>query len=136
MSTDTNQPDGSTAWEESLRAREEQLRVAFLAADIAALDAMLADDYLVNSPLQRVIGKPQLLELLRLGRIRHSAFEVTIECISRSGDVAVVMGHDSVIDPPDGTRSHRRFTNLWQHAGGSWRSIARHAHVVSTEPAG
>jgi hypothetical protein len=99
------------------------------------LDELWSDDYAVNSPLQQVLQKERLLELLRTGRIRHTAFEVEIEHMSRHGDVVVVMGRDSVVDPPDGTRSRRRFTNIWRLEGGVWRSIARHAHVVSREAA-
>jgi hypothetical protein len=51
------------------------------------------------------------------------------------GDVVVVMGRDRVTDPPDGTISHRRYTNLWRLEGGAWRCFARHANVVSREPA-
>lgn len=119
------------AWEPEIRAREEELRIAFLAANIPALEELLADAYVVNSPLQQVLEKPRLLELLRTGRIHHSAFEVEIEHVSRQGEVVVVMGHDSVVDPPDGARSCRRFTNIWRSEVGVWRSIARHAHVVS-----
>jgi len=125
-----------TPWEHTIRAREEEARTAFLAADVRALDELWSYDYAVNSPLQKVLQKPQVLELLRTGRIRHSAYEVEIEYMSRHGDVAVVMGRDSVVDPPDGTRSKRRFTNIWRLEGGVWRSIARHAHVVAQEAAG
>jgi hypothetical protein len=118
-------------WERDIRAREEALREAFLAANIPALEGLLADGYVVNSPLQAVLDKRQLLELLRTGRIRHTDFQVTIERIERSADVVVVMGRDTVIDPPDGIVSHRRFTNIWTHDGAVWRSVARHAHVVS-----
>jgi len=132
-------PPGSTSetpWEHTIRAREEEARVAFLAADVRALDELWSDNYAVNSPLQQVLQKARLLELLRTGRIRHSAFEVQIEHMSRHGDVVVVMGRDSVVDPPDGTRFTRRFTNIWRLEGDVWRSIARHAHVVSREAAG
>jgi ketosteroid isomerase-like protein len=132
MRADTASPEHSTAWESEIRAREEALRIAFLAANTAALDEIMADGYIVNSPLQRVLEKPQLLELLRAGRIRHSSFEVEIEQMHRHGEVVVVMGRDSVVDPPDGTLTHRRFTNIWRREAGAWRSIARHAHVVSS----
>ena len=132
MTTDLPSSENSIAWEQEIRAREEALRIAFLAADISALEELVADGYVVNSPLQQVLEKPRLLELLRSGRIRHSAFEVEIEHISRQGEVVVVMGRDSVVDPPDGARSRRRFTNIWRREAGVWRSIARHAHVVSS----
>ena len=135
-----NQPStaaaGGPTWESEIRAREEEARRAFLAADVQALDQLWADGYVVNSPLQQVLEKPRLLTLLREGRIRHSAYEYEIEHMSRQGDVVVVMGHDRVVDPPDETRSRRRYTNVWQLEDGRWRSIARHAHVVSREPAG
>lgn len=123
----------ATSWETEIRTREEDLRRAFLAADIPALAEILMDGYIVNSPLQKVIDKPQLLELLRAGRIRHQTFEIEIERIARYGDVVIVMGHDVVTDPPEGKVSNRRFTNVWRQESGSWRSVARHAHVL---PAG
>jgi hypothetical protein len=43
------------------------------------------------------------------------------------------MGSDRVTDPPDGTVSHRRFTNLWRLEGDEWRCFARHANVVRWE---
>jgi hypothetical protein len=46
------------------------------------------------------------------------------------------MGVDQVTDPPDGAVSRRRFTNAWRLDGGVWRTIARHAHVVSREGGG
>jgi ketosteroid isomerase-like protein len=136
MSRSLPDPAGATTWEQEIRAREEAARVAFLTVDLPALDELWTDDYAVNSPLQQVLDKARLLELLRAGRIRHSAYELTIEYIGRHGDVVVVMGRDRVVDPPDGTVSTRRYTNVWQLKDGAWRSIARHAHVVAREAAG
>jgi ketosteroid isomerase-like protein len=125
----------SSSWESDIRAREEQARAVFLAADIGALNELLADGYVVNSPLQRVVTKQQLFELIGTGRIRHSAYRSEIDHIVRHGDTVIVMGHDTVADPPDGVISRRRYTNVWQLDGDAWRSIARHAHVTSREPA-
>ncbi len=126
----------SAAWEQKIRACEEEARTAFLNADLPTLERLWADGFIVNSPLQQVIDKNQVLELLRSGRIRHQSYEFEIEQVSRHGDVVVVMGRDWVSDPPDGAISRRRYTNIWQLTDGLWRSIARHAHVVSREPAG
>jgi ketosteroid isomerase-like protein len=124
----------SDTWEQSVRACEEENCRAFLAADLAALDRLWTDDFHVNSPINVVSDKPRTLALLEAGRIRHTSFSFEIEHISRHGDVAVVMGRDRVTDPPDGTISHRRFTNLWRLEGGRWRCFARHANVASREP--
>jgi hypothetical protein len=120
--------------ERDVRAAEDALRIAFLNADVDTLDRLLADGYVVNSPLQKVLDKAMLLELMRAGRIRHTAFEIDIERVIAQADTVIVMGRDSVTDPPDGVVSLRRFTNVWQMQDGEWRSIARHAHVVSRRP--
>jgi ketosteroid isomerase-like protein len=122
-------------WQEDVRAREEENRIAFLAADIPALDRLWTDDFVVNSPINVVNDKRRTLALLEAGRIRHMSLTFVVEHMSRHGDVVVVMGRDRVADPPDGTVSHRRFTNLWRLEGGTWRCFARHANVFAREPA-
>lgn len=121
-------------WEAEIRALEEQARAAFLAADITTLQRLWADGYVVNSPLNSVHRKEKVLELLQAGRIRHSSYVIEVEHISRHGDTVVVMGRDTVTDPPDGAVTHRRYTNIWQWDGGAWRSTARHANRVSAPP--
>jgi ketosteroid isomerase-like protein len=126
----------SSTWEQDIRAREEQNRVAFLAADVAVLERLWTDDFAVNSPINIINDKQKTLALLQTGRIRHSSLSADIEHMSRHDDVVVVMGSDRVTDPPDGTVTHRRVTNLWRWEGGEWRCFARHANVVRREPVG
>ena len=131
-----NHDSGSElTWEADIRALEEASRKAFLDVDLRTLEALWDDAFVVNSPLQRILTKREVLESLAAGRIRHRAYDVEIERVSRQGDVVVVMGHDAVLEPPAGIRSRRRFTNVWLWNGHQWRAIARHAHVASTEPA-
>ena len=61
----TNAPDiaPSATWEEDVRALEEKGRLAFLAADIATLDAMWSDDLVVNSPLNIINDKARVSPL-------------------------------------------------------------------------
>ena len=125
----------SGTWEQDVRSREEENRVAFLAADLAALDRLWTDDFLINSPINVVNDKQRTLALLEAGRIRHTSLSQKVEHMYRHGDVVVVMGSDQVTDPPDDTVTHRRFTNLWRLEQGEWRCFARHANAVSREPA-
>jgi len=126
----------TTGWEREIRGLEEEARLAFLRADADTLTGLWADDFTVNSPLERVNEKGQVLDLLQAGLIRHTSCECEIEHISRHGDVVVVMGRDRVTDPPEGHVTRRRYTNIWQLQDGHWRTIARHAQVVSREAAG
>jgi ketosteroid isomerase-like protein len=131
--TDPTSPAADSSWESEIRKVEQQACAAFLQADIAVLERLWAEDYAVNSPLQKVFERKQVIENLRLGRIRHLALDFEIESMKRHGDVVIVMGRDRVIDPPDGVVSHRRYTNIWKRDAEGWRSIGRHAQVVSRE---
>ena len=135
MTESTAAASGSTpTWEEEIRRLEEEARLAFLHGDITTLTRLWADDFTVNSPLERINDKSQVLALLEAGRIRHAPYECEIQHISRHGEVVIVMGRDRVTGPPAGP-ARRRYTNVWQLQNGQWRSIARHAQLISPEPA-
>ena len=85
------------AWEQQIRAAEERHRIAFLTNDLGALDAMFSDDFIVNSPQNRVIEKGTLLGMVRGGVLAISSFDQKIESIRRYGDVVTVMGEDRVV---------------------------------------
>jgi ketosteroid isomerase-like protein len=122
------------AWESEIRAAEDQHVRAFLEEDAAAIDAMLADDFVVNSPLNSIVGKPQLVGMVRSGALTISAFSQSIESIRRFGDVVFVMGADEVVwaapSPNAGRTDRRRFTDVWELQAGRWRFIARQATLL------
>lgn len=131
MTWTTSEPlTAKPQWEADIRQLEEEARLAFLNADIPTLADLWTDTFVVNSPLERINDRDQVLALLQAGRIRHDTYECVIEHISRHGDVAVVMGQDHVTGPPSG-EARRRYTNVWQLQDGQWRSIARHAQLIS-----
>lgn len=127
-------PDTAGSWEQEVRAAEQKHRAAFLAGDVAVLQAMFSDDFVVNSPLNVVVDKARLLDMVRKGVLSISSFEQNIEQVRRYGDVVVVMGGDSVVyaapSPNAGRTDRRRFTDLWRQEGGRWRFVARQASIV------
>lgn len=135
MSVNDTTSDVTTDWQREIRAREKDACKALVSADATLLDELMSDDFMVNSPLNLLNSKPRFLELVRAGRIRHLTYESEIEHMSRHGDVVVVMGRDTVTDPPEGKLSRRRFTNVWRREDGRWRFIARHAHIVPPDAA-
>jgi ketosteroid isomerase-like protein len=122
------------SWEGDIRAAEEKHVRAFLAADVPALEAMFSDDFLVNSPLNNVVGKPQLMGMVRSGALTLSEFTQKIEQIRRFGDVVFVMGEDRAVwappSPNAGKTDRRRFTDVWRLENGRWRFIARQATLL------
>jgi ketosteroid isomerase-like protein len=124
-------PDPRDAdWRGEIEQLEEEGRRAFLAQDVATLERLMSADFIVNSPLNRIHTRDQVLDLLSRGVIRHLSYDVHIELLQRHGDVVFVMGRDVVTNPPDAVPLHRRFTNVWEPAGGSWRMIGRHAQPI------
>ena len=123
--------DNDTIWLQEITAREEEHRHAFVARDLERLTALWSDAFLVNSPMNRVHNKRQVLDLLRAGTIAHSSFDAQIDAIERRGDLVIVMGSERIINAPDSPVVNRRFTNVWRPEDGSWRLIMRHANIAA-----
>lgn len=111
-------------------ALEQAGREAFLARDLRTLENLWSDALQVNSPINRVHSKQQVLALLGAGVIAHTALDATVELVMRHPDTVVVMGSERVVDDPAGPAVHRRFTNVWRREGDAWRLFVRHANIV------
>ena len=110
---------------------EAEQRRAFVARDLERLSALWSDGLLVNSPMNRVNDKRQVLDLLRAGIIAHVSFDALVDRIERREDLVVVMGGERIVNAPGEPALHRRFTNIWRREDGSWRMILRHANIVA-----
>jgi hypothetical protein len=86
------------------------------------------EDYLVTNPYAQVLGKRQLLDAIRSGRIRHASYDRQIEQLRVHGNTAIVMGHETVVDT--GPVIRRRYTEVWIRAGERWQAVARHANEI------
>ena len=117
-------------WQQEVQALEEEGRRAFLSRDTERLDALWSDNLVVNSPINRIHDKQQVLSLLRAGVIAHATLQSHVETIQRCGDLVVIMGSETLTNAPDGPTIYRRFTNMWRAEEGSWRMIACHANVI------
>lgn len=125
--------DSGTDWTAQIEHLEDEARLAFLARDIGRLEALWSEELAVNSPIGRVLDRPRVFELLQRGVIAHSSFELHVESVTRHENIVVVMGYDVVTEAPDSPAVRRRFTNVWQASGTSWRMVARHANVAAPQ---
>src|SRR4029079_4512097 len=82
-------------------ALESKNREAYLARDIEGLSRLWSEDLVVNSPINRVHHRRQVLDLLQAGVIAHSSYEVEIEVAERIGDLVVIMGAERIVNAPD-----------------------------------
>jgi ketosteroid isomerase-like protein len=122
------------SWEQDVLAAEARHLAAFDSGDAAAIEALFAEDFLVNSPRYVVLDKKGLMDLVHGGQLNSSSFTQDIEKIRRYGDIAVVMGADAIVFAPPaanaGQTIRRRFTDIWRLQNGEWQFVARHANPV------
>jgi hypothetical protein len=121
--------------EGTIRSLEEQERMAVLREDVAALERLWSEQFIVNNPQNEVSpDRNAVLDRVKRGLIRYSRFERRIETIRFNKDIAIVMGSETVVPKSAAADSaqavQRRFTNIWRQSGKSWQLIARHANIV------
>ena len=133
----TSQEGGTSAKEEKIRTLDDQERKAVLDRNYTALEHLWCDQFTVNSPANNVvIGRRDVLARIQKSA-NYSSFERKIEFIRIDGDIAIVMGAETVQPigdaPLAGKTVQRRFTTIWKKDGQTWCAIARHANVVSAQ---
>jgi hypothetical protein len=121
----------ASEWRKQISGLQEQSRLAYLAKDIECLGRLWSDELIVNSPINRVLAKAEVLALLQRGVIEHSTYDEHVEVVQRQGEIVIVMGHDVVTNSASAPRVQRRFTNVWRTVGESWQLVARHANPIS-----
>ena len=119
-------------------AVDEQQRAMVAHSDVAGLEALAHPDLRINAPGGHVLTRDQFLANMRSGEIAAEAFERTAEDVSISGDVAVVMGHETFTPAANSELGRmfgvkplqRRYTNIYVWKHGHWRWLARQASIV------
>ena len=122
-----------------LRAQIKQYDLAHARAifkgDALALDSLMDDNVTVNHPTNRIVNeKKELMDLIKQGTIRYTAFERFPETFLFFKDIVVVMGTERVVPaetaPNAGKHISRRYTNVWMKKGIAWKLCVRHANNV------
>jgi ketosteroid isomerase-like protein len=115
-------------------ALEARMRAAQLAADVAALDALIADELLFTGPDGQLGTKEQDLAAHGQGIVRFRAHEPEELRIRRVGaDVAVVALRARLTVEVSGTPASGtfRYTRVWaREHGAPWRVVGGHVSPV------
>ena len=115
---------------------EARLRRAQLDADVAALDALVADALLFTGPDGRLATKADDLAAHGSGAVRfreHRPEELRVRRVG--ADVAVAALRARLAVEVQGTRVEGtyRYTRVWAREGGAWRVVAGHVSAVPGE---
>jgi Domain of unknown function (DUF4440) len=105
--------------------------------DPATFAASLADDLVVNNPLNRIAGRDAVAAFNASGHISYRSYERRIEYAGLRGELVLLMGEEIVTpkgttNPWSGREVRRRFTDMWKQEGGRWVLTARQATVISS----
>lgn len=114
-------------------ALEVELRAAQLAADVAALDRLIADELLFTGPDGQLATKAQDLDAHRSGVVRFREHEPEELRIRRIGtDVAIVALRARLVVVVAGTeiRGAVRYTRVWSREDGIWRVAGGHVASI------
>ena len=132
---DAQAPQRDSPAEATVRAMDDQERLAALNQDYAALERLWSEHFIVNAPSNQILpNRGAVLDWFRRGMTMRSSYERSIEQIRVDGDIAIVMGAETLTPianaPNAGQTVRRRFTNIWKKEGDTWRLWARHANVI------
>ena len=100
--------------------------------DVAALDKILADDFVFTSSRGIVVTKAQELADIRSGGMRTEAATVDEARVRVRGDAAVVTGRATLKGVWHGQdfSGQYRVTATWVKEEGRWRLLAEHASRI------
>lgn len=117
----------------------EQLEAeARLKADISYLEAVWADELLINATENIIYSKDHFLLRLSSGQVRYRSFHRTMLKLTRRNNVAVTTGNESIV-PADGPDTGKTvlcsYMNVWIR-GSRWQLIGRQVAVIVRAPEG
>ena len=112
---------------------EDSWREAVLKGNIAAMDSLLADDYMAITPTGILQSKEQALANLRAGTVHFKTIELSDRKIRLYGTTALVTSRAEVTARgPDGDMSGSyRYTRVYvKDARGTWRIVSFEASKI------
>ena len=112
-----------------IAAADEMFFGALLSADIAALEAVLADDFVIVDVMSgRVTGREEFLAAVGSGMVRFAAVdrfpaEQSVRCRDAAG---VVVGRTRMVMHfgPDRVTANSRYARVFVNDDGSWRLMS------------
>lgn len=110
-----------------------RLGKAMMAHDAAGVRTVWAEDFVVNSPDNRVLTREQVIAAMESDFLNYKDFAKHITFIGEKPEITVVMGYDTMVPlkgPGAGRRVMRPFTDIWAMRASGWQLIARQATIA------
>jgi hypothetical protein len=131
--TISRSPDEAALLEADARQRDAVANV-----DPEAIRRISHPNLRVNAPSNHILTREDLIRMVASGEIRNEVFERVPEIVTITGDVGVVMGHETVLPGAASEQARmygrrtfsRRYTNIYLRVDGHWLHLARHANIM------
>jgi ketosteroid isomerase-like protein len=119
---------------DELAGIQQRLAKAWVDADRAAIEAILAPDWIVTGADGRLSSRADVMrDVFETGVHRMAAIEIDDVYVRPFGDAAVVTGRTHGRGEYDGVAYDVtiRFTDVFVHRDGRWQAVASHATLLS-----
>lgn len=114
--------------EATILGLEQQWVDAIVNKDTAALDRLLADDFVGTSPTGFYYYKDTAIDDLAQGTLDVTSMDLDEASVNVYGDTAVTFTSQEEVSTYAGedTSGHYRYTNVWIRRDGEWHVVASH----------
>jgi len=129
--------DPATICEEDVvRKIESDWGDAFLSRDMASLDGLMADEYILTDPLGFVRNKAESLAAIETNEVSFESTESDNVNVRINGDTAVVTGRSTFRGRYKGwsVAGQYQYTDVLVKREGSWKAVGSHITALGTGP--
>lgn len=123
-----NSPETSSS---NILALENQWNGAYKRSDIATMNSLLADDFIITVEDGSTFSKPGYIAHNGDSTIHVEISEMSDLKVRMHGNAAVVTGsyHEKGTDKTKAYEYRDRFTDVWMNIKGRWQVIASHYSI-------
>ncbi|HEX6715597.1 MAG TPA: nuclear transport factor 2 family protein [Pyrinomonadaceae bacterium] len=122
--------------EDEVRQIESEWGDAFERKDMAALDKLMDDEYILTDPLGSVRSKAESLEAIKKNEVLFESTKSDNVNVRINGDTAVVTGRSTFRGRYKGwsMAGQYQYTDVLVKRRGSWKAVGSHITALGTGP--
>ena len=127
-------PPGSARPEAQVEMLEIEEAAARVAVDLPRLEALWADELIINATENIIYTRDHFLLRIKSGQIRFKSFERKISRVAVKGDIVITTGNESIVPangPDMGKTVFCSYLNVWTRSGEGWQLLGRQVAVIA-----
>jgi len=127
-----NKPDTASA---NLLALESKWNAAYKHGDIATMDSLLAEDFIITVEDGSTFSKSGYIAENGNSTLHIDISEMSGLRVRMHGNTAVITGayHEKGTSKGKPYENHDRFTDVWMSINGTWQVIASHYAIPTSQ---